>query len=507
MTLPKHGIFIAQGAGLRMMADLALALDMQRVGLYASHSAWYRQYIQRAPHLERPPFIVAHEWEVTQNPPPLDMAVLKRFDDLFGPGELWRALITDRRMVLGPFAVLQQDYRRRYSDEQLLRILQGHLVAFERLWEAVQPQCVVAYNCVTVEDYLAYLFARAYDVPYHNLRAIKIRDYVQYEPTPRQTSYTTCPVYEERLQNAPDDDYTRIAREHIRHVREQNALYEGVRKAASSEWQMQAPLKTLTGLLRQEWEYRRGPVPHDNHLVSPIRAVVTTRIINRLRVRRHDRALAAHYVQEQDLPGIDYVFFPLHSEPEVALLVNAKPYLNQIEVVRNLASSLPIGTKLLVKDHPLAYSRRSGGYYRKLLAIPNVRLIHPSVKSRPIIRSARAVVVITGSIGLEAVIMGKPVACLSDPPYSLLPDTMVHHLSQPDRFDRELHDLMTGYTPDENALEQLLAAQISQAASVKLYSVLLGRRNVVTTGDSSYTDEIEKLAAYTRRVLSRAGTP
>jgi hypothetical protein len=499
----SSGLFVAQGAGLRMMADLALEMKVGRIGLFASHSQWYFDYLKEAPQIKHPPFSVVKEWEITQDPPALDMAILEHYDMLFGSGELWRALIVDRRMIMGASATLRQDYRRRFSDADLLRILQGHLLAFERLWQEIQPECVIAYNCVTVGDYLAYLFARQNGVPYLNLRATKIQDYVQYEPTPRQASGTILPLYRKRLQEGIDDRCTQVAREYVAQVRAQDALYEGVRKERIETLDLSKNyIALLTNVFKQEYAFRFGAVPRDNHVTSPVYSLLMTRVVNRLRAKRHDRALKSEHVFQDQLSSQEYVFFPLHSEPEVALLLNAKPYLNQIEVVRNLASSLPIGTKLFVKDHPLAYSRRRVKYYDKLLAIPNVRLIHPSVKSRPVIQAARAVVVITGSIGLEAAILGKPVITLAQPPYSLLPDRMVRYVTQLDALDRHLDDLMHNYSRDEDALVQLLATQVSLSASIKLYSVLLGRRHVVTTGESTYEDEIKKLAAYTERTLA-----
>lgn len=498
---PQSALLTAQGSAIQFLVDLSKQLSVHRVGLFASHSQWFRDYTLQNPHIEHAPFVVLKEWEITQSPPPLDRAILERYDREFGPGELWNALRADRRMMLGPLATLHQDYRRRHSDEWLLRALQGHLVGFEWLWQQVQPQVVLAYNCVTVGDYVAYLFARLHQVPYLNLRATKIRDYVQYETSPYLSSPTTQAEYERRRALDLEDDYTHTARDYLQQVRAENALYEGVRQSAPRRFSI--PWRGGVNLLRQEWEYRTSTAGRDNHLVSPLYSALAVQVLNPLRARHHDRRLAPIYLSPTELPRTNYVFFPLHSEPEVALMVYARPYQNQIEVVRNLAASLPINTQLVVKDHPLAYTRRSFNYYRKLLDIPNVRLVHPRVQSRLLIQNAQAVVVISGSIGLEAVILGKPVACLGEPPYALLPPTMVRRLTNLNTIADDLHQLMRSYRLDEQALVHFIAAQVSLSASVKLYSVLIGRRNVVTTGTSTYAAEVEKLAELTQTTLAR----
>ena len=47
----------------------------------------------------------------------------------------------------------------------------------------------------------------------------------------------------------------------------------------------------------------------------------------------------------------NFVYFPLHQEMERILLIGAPFFMNQFEVIKNIASSLPIGYKLCVKDH------------------------------------------------------------------------------------------------------------------------------------------------------------
>lgn len=500
MTVPDSVLLTAQGSAIQFLADLALRLGVRRAGVFVSHSQWFQDYAASNPQIEREPFVLLKEWEITRHPPPLDKAVLDRYDRWFGPGELWNALRADRRMVLGPLATVRQDYRRRHTDEWLLRVLQGHLEAFERWWQTVQPGCVLSYNCVTVGDYLAYLFARAHQIPYLNLRATKIRDYVQYEPSPYLSSSTTRAEFDRRRALDVEDDHTHTARDYLQQVRAEHALYEGVRQ--SPPRRLGFSWRSGLELLRQEWQYRTAE-GYDNHLVSPLYSALAVRALNPLRARRHDRRLANQYLSTDDLKRTDFVFFPLHSEPEVALMVYARPYQNQIEVIRQLAASLPVTSVLVVKDHPLAYTRRSPGYYRKLLDIPNVRLVHPSVKSRFLIQHAQAVVVISGSIGLEAAVLGKPLACLGEPPYAMLPTTMVRRLIDLNTTAADLAQLMQDYKLDERALTHFIAAQISLSASIKLYSVLIGRKHVVTTGASTYAEEIEKLAQLTDATLAR----
>ena len=81
---------------------------------------------------------------------------------------------------------------------------------------------------------------------------------------------------------------------------------------------------------------------------------------------------------------------------------------NQIEFVRNIASTTPMGYSILVKEHSHAIGNRSISFYHSLLEIPNVVLLHPSENAREAIKNARLVISNTGTSSLEACILNVP---------------------------------------------------------------------------------------------------
>ena len=110
-----------------------------------------------------------------------------------------------------------------------------------------------------------------------------------------------------------------------------------------------------------------------------------------------------------------YVYFPLHVEPERSLLIAAPYFTNQIEVVKNIAKSLPIDYLLYVKEHPaMKFFWRDSSYYKEIISIPNVKLIHPSVPSNKIISNCSLVITIGGTAALEATFYKKPALAFSD---------------------------------------------------------------------------------------------
>ncbi|KER07008.1 Capsule polysaccharide biosynthesis protein [Marine Group I thaumarchaeote SCGC AAA799-E16] len=120
--------------------------------------------------------------------------------------------------------------------------------------------------------------------------------------------------------------------------------------------------------------------------------------------------------------NIPFIYFPLHFEPEQTTLIKTPYYTNQIEVITNIAKSLPIEFSLFVKEHP---AMRLSGWrkiseYKKILKLPNVQLIHPSLSNSEIIPKSSLVITISGTSGLEAAFYKKPSIIFTKVNYSNL---------------------------------------------------------------------------------------
>jgi hypothetical protein len=64
--------------------------------------------------------------------------------------------------------------------------------------------------------------------------------------------------------------------------------------------------------------------------------------------------------------------------------------------------------------------RRPPGFYRRLAAIPKVTLVSPRASSFGLIKAAKLTVTITGTAGLEAVLLGRPALFLGPSPIQLV---------------------------------------------------------------------------------------
>ena len=118
-----------------------------------------------------------------------------------------------------------------------------------------------------------------------------------------------------------------------------------------------------------------------------------------------------------------FIYFPLHVQPERNIDLDAPYYSNQIEVVSKIAKSIPVDFVLFVKEHPNMRFRnwRNTDYYKKILSLPNVELLHPSISPDEIIKKCELAITIAGNAGLEAAFYGKPAIVFANMNYSRLP--------------------------------------------------------------------------------------
>lgn len=141
---------------------------------------------------------------------------------------------------------------------------------------------------------------------------------------------------------------------------------------------------------------------------------ITTHIKNQY-INRIYNAFRGHHDFVHKVPsGEKYALYYLHYEPDLSTLVWSPYFKNQLEVITNIAFSLPNGYRLYIKEHPLSVGTRPPGYYKKIRSIPQVRLIAPSYPSRPLLMDAQLVIAITGTVGWEALLFNKPVITLGN---------------------------------------------------------------------------------------------
>lgn len=505
-------IFSTQSGGLQVFWNLHQALagetTLGRCGFMVTNRYEYPFFLKGNPGFESGCQSVIKEWDILETARRMsrpDREVIARWEKEIGDPTLWHALIMDRRLGYGLRAQFRQFYKPAYSHEAQLCILQAAIERLAAHMDEVRPHAVVGLVPVSLYDYLHYLLCRQRGIPYFYLHLSRIRNYVSLFTDPFELSPHVADVFR-RLTTAPsvaDREIIAFAETIRLQVRNGTLTYEGSIKKREKGGMEEKPsrvslMRRLPAMLRRAW---LALTLREPHYPSFLEAVFYRDVIRPWRrhltrftfdVKNEDEFIREHEGR--------YAVFPLNTEPEAAILTFARPYRNQIETARNIAASLPVSWKLLVKEHPYAWGYRNANYYRKLREIPNVALAGPNADTGRLIDSARLVFLTYGTIGLEALIKGKPLVVFNRAPYGVFPQEMVRYAGHPWRLAEEVQDLLARHTQDDGKVTAFIAAHVATGIPLNLYTELLGKGGRETHGMGRTVDEqYGDLAQYLKR--------
>jgi len=102
---------------------------------------------------------------------------------------------------------------------------------------------------------------------------------------------------------------------------------------------------------------------------------------------------------------------------------------------------------------------RETSFYKKIMCLPNVELIHPSLNPQELLKKSRLVITIAGTVGLEAIFQNKPVIVASDVIYSSMPS--VFRLENIEELPELIRQAINSITPNhgQRKLIELLESQ------------------------------------------------
>jgi len=121
------------------------------------------------------------------------------------------------------------------------------------------------------------------------------------------------------------------------------------------------------------------------------------------------RALRQDWVLPTLEPDMPFIFVPLTTEPEIALMIESQKADDLTAMINWLAKSIPAGWHLVIKEHPLQPTSRVKGFWERLSRYPNVIMAAPLESSDAYVQRAKAVALIHGTVGLQCALRGKPV--------------------------------------------------------------------------------------------------
>ena len=100
--------------------------------------------------------------------------------------------------------------------------------------------------------------------------------------------------------------------------------------------------------------------------------VLKHELIASLKKRIREKFIGKHFLK--NISGKEkFIYFPLGVDEERTLLIDSPFLTNQIEMIRNIVKSMPVGYKLYVKEHFSQELRewRKISYYKEILEKSN----------------------------------------------------------------------------------------------------------------------------------------
>jgi Capsule polysaccharide biosynthesis protein len=218
--------------------------------------------------------------------------------------------------------------------------------------------------------------------------------------------------------------------------------------------QLQARLERAPFRLRAWWHDGYSEVA-SYHGTPPWKPVLH----DMLRPLRHFAAELR--LLRKDVPSGKKLFYALHMQPEFTTNIRDPFHENQIAVIENISRSMPVGYRLIVKEHPAMKGDRALSYYRQLKAISNVDLLSSTLNSHELIRQSDAVLTITGSVAWEAILMGKPVIAFGPLCYDFYDH--LFHCGDLRELPSLLMRVLRSFNPDHGTILRMVHALLESA--------------------------------------------
>jgi len=175
----------------------------------------------------------------------------------------------------------------------------------------------------------------------------------------------------------------------------------------------------LKSLMTNDYEY-------DYQTGHPIKGLFSMFLLN-FKKRKNENNTKKYYISSNELEGIlsrneNFFIYPTHYHPESSTSVLGANYTNEFNNILNIHNNLPVNTYLYVKDHISARGVQDENFYKKVKALPGVRLIDFNYNVKSLIKKSQGVITVNSTVGYEAILLGKPVFLFGNVFYEKFPN-------------------------------------------------------------------------------------
>lgn len=332
-----------------------------------------------------------------------DIEFLKSFEEQFKIN-LWKIAYSDR-----VFYKFNPHYK--FTHDEILYMLEQKCRLYSEIFQNIHPNYFLTFLTVSYHHQLLYEICKAQKIKILMLQPIKFGNRMTISESSTKFDNDVVTNKRKNLQINSFEELNAYLKKFDVYSQDSKLLKDSFESRKIDRYK--SNLSFFTSFWDNEYQKR-----YWNY--GRTRSKILAEKISRSRKRKNIQA----FLDKHCLRNLDtlkpYVYYPLHYEPERILLIDAPYYDDQLTVIRNIAKSLPVGYFLAVKEHFMMKTLgwRDKSFYKNIMELPNVKLIHPSVPPEKMIKNSALVITIAGTSGQEAAFYQKPTIVLTEQPYS-----------------------------------------------------------------------------------------
>lgn len=121
-----------------------------------------------------------------------------------------------------------------------------------------------------------------------------------------------------------------------------------------------------------------------------------------------------------EVPSKQYIYVSLHSQPERTTTPEGAHFDNQWLMIEMISKSIPSDWCILIKEHPKQFKydirtvhARQESFYRNISRVRNAHFVSLNFSQNELISKSKMTATVSGSVGWESLIKGKPVLVFS----------------------------------------------------------------------------------------------
>ncbi len=323
-----------------------------------------------------------------------------------------------------------------FNYRELCNLFRGMVKYWSGILDLLQPDLVLfSVTPHTACDYVLYSLAHSRGIGVLFFRSTAIPGYIY--PLSRTEDFAPfLSRYEYMVSNSPDEEEL-LPSALEEHVRRLSGHYSEAMPKILKDWRARSAWKSILNKVSKIRYVQRYPL-YLAYLTQiflnqrgyfyykqRFRSYETSRMshleygLNKFIARLKQWRLLSEYSRQSAIPDLDvpFVYVPLHYQPERTTLPEGGAFCDQRDVINVLASTIPDGWYLYVKEHPAQFVDsphfeghlgRDFGFYSDLASYQNVRLVPVEYDSFRLTDAAKAVATTTGTAGWEAIVRGTP---------------------------------------------------------------------------------------------------